>query len=291
MTTRKRQSERGLVSLQFEDPSVMKPADHEIDDRYFSLIQRSLAVCMNYRPKFGQGRKAGLTLEEFRTLYRGDPFYMWFGLDSPMLYAAHKAAGGMTSVYRQIGTGCERLFRQVLQDTLGLTAEQAEWSYQIPGHTGKQRKLSLDGRIPLAAIADPNKAATVRSWLREAASELKVGDKVAKTLEGPVFEVRQGYKSKDSKRQNADVGNAANAYANSYLPAVVLLSVQIDDDIAERYSRAQWLILRGTLSGSPLQSTYVFARDVLGYDLAGFFERNTHRIRTEVETVIQALLS
>ena len=71
----------------------------------------------------------------------------------------------------------------------------------------------------------------------------------------------------------------------------MLLSSQIDDDISERYARAQWLILRGSLSGSPLQSTYSFSREVLGYDLAGFFTRNADRIRTEVETVIEALLS
>ena len=94
------------------------------DERYFRLIQQALAVCHNYRPKFGQGSKAGLTLDDFQMLYRGDPFYTWFGLDSPLLYAAHKAAGGMTSVYRQIGTGCERLFQRLLQDTLGLNPEQ-----------------------------------------------------------------------------------------------------------------------------------------------------------------------
>ena len=261
------------------------------DERYFRLIQQALAVCQNYRPKFGQGSKAGLTLDDFQTLYRGDPFYTWFGLDSPLLYAAHKAAGGMTSVYRQIGTGCERLFQRLLQDTLGLNSEQVAWSYLVPGSDGKQRKLSLDGRIPLSAIPDAAAADRVRLWLRDAANAVKVAKKVAATLEGPVFEVRQGYKSKDAKRQNADVGNAANAYANSYVPTVVLLSSQIDDDISERYARAQWLILRGSLSGSSLQSTYTFAREVLNYDLAGFFTRNAGRIRAEVETVIEALLS
>ena len=203
--------------------STTSPSNQDQDERYFQLIQRALAVCKNYRPKFGQGRKAGLTLDEFRMLYQSDPFYTWSGLDSPLLYAAHKAAGGMTSVYRQIGTGCERLFQQLLQDSLGLNAEQVAWSYLVPGSGGKPRKLSLDGRIPLSAISDMTAADRVRLWLRDAANVLKVSKKVAATLEGPVFEVRQGYKSKDSKRQNADVGNAANAYANSYLPVVVLL--------------------------------------------------------------------
>ena len=228
--------------------------------------------------------------EEFETLYQDDPFYTWFGLDSPLIYSAHKAAGGITSVYRQIGIACERLFRQVLQDTLGLDKEHATWSYVVPGHGGKTRKLSLDGRIPLEAIANAGKAKTVRRWLRDAATAVKVDPKLIGSLRGAVFEVRQGYKSKDSKRQNADIGNAANAYANSYLPTVALLSTQLDDDIAERYARAQWLILKGTLKGSPLTSTYGFTREVLGYDLAAFFERSAAHIRKEVESITEALL-
>jgi hypothetical protein len=82
------------------------------DDRYLNLILTPLYVCAHYRPKFGQGiRGGGLALAEFQHLYQTDPFYSWFGLDNPLMYAAHKAAGGMTSIYRQIGIGCEALFR------------------------------------------------------------------------------------------------------------------------------------------------------------------------------------
>lgn len=256
------------------------------DDRYFALIRDALVVCQRYRPMFGNGRKGGLSVTEFQTLYRQDPFYTWFGLDSPLVYAAHKAAGGITSLYRQIGISCERLFRQILKDSLGLTDEQAEWSYHVPVTGGKQRLLSLDGRIPIAEIVDRTKAYRVTAWTQEAARAVGVASNIIATLRGPVFEVRQGYKSKDSKRQNADVGNAANAY----LPVVVLLSIQIDSDIAERYSRAQWVLLRGSTSGTSLTSTYAFSREVLGYDLAGFFERNSSRIRTEVDVVVEALL-
>src|SRR3990172_7048721 len=84
-------------------------------------------------------------------------FYTWFGLDSSLVYSAHKAAGGMTSLYRQIGIACERLFRQVLQDTLGLTQEQAHWSYTVPASGKKQLKLTLDGRVSISAIRDKRK--------------------------------------------------------------------------------------------------------------------------------------
>jgi hypothetical protein len=98
------------------------------DEKYLKLIADAVAVCADYRPKYGQGRKAGLTLAEFQELYEADEFYSWFGLSSPLMYAAHKAAGGMTSVYRQIGIGCQWVFAEVLQDHLGLSEEAASWS-------------------------------------------------------------------------------------------------------------------------------------------------------------------
>ena len=100
------------------------------DEEYLQIVLDAIRVCTHYKPKFGQGAKSGgLTLEQFRHLYQRDAFYSWFGLDNPMMYAAHKAAGGMTSVYRQIGIGCEKLFRRVLKDSLELSDEDVTWSY------------------------------------------------------------------------------------------------------------------------------------------------------------------
>ena len=101
------------------------------DEKYLSTIRNAIQVCGRYQPKFGQG-KTGLTLQKFQELYQSDPFYHWFGLDSPKLYAAHKAAGGITSVYRQIGLGMEKVFRLVLQDSLDQTEEESNWSYTLP---------------------------------------------------------------------------------------------------------------------------------------------------------------
>ena len=69
-----------------------------------------------------------------------------------------------------------------------------------------------------------------------------------------------------------------------------LLSIQIDSDIEERYARAQWLILKGSLHGASINSIYVFCREILGYDLAGFFKRNSLKIQSEVESIIKTLL-
>jgi hypothetical protein len=167
---------------------------------------------------FGQGRRGGLALPEFQKLYRSDPFYSWFGLDNPLMYAAHKAAGGMTSIYRQIGIGCEALFRQVLQDHLGLSAEDVRWSYVKPTAGGKTQTLHLDGRVPLASIADKTAHKRFKHWTAQSAEAVGVDAKIIATLTGTIFEVRQGYKSKDSKRQNADIANAATAYIKTYLP-------------------------------------------------------------------------
>lgn len=85
-----------------------------------------MRVCAQYRPKFRRGKGEGLSREQFQALYQADPFYNWFELDNPLMYAAHKAAGGMTSVYRQIGIGCEYVVRLALQDSLDLSAEDTQ---------------------------------------------------------------------------------------------------------------------------------------------------------------------
>src|SRR5213592_817367 len=77
------------------------------DARYAGIFLAAIRACRRYKPKFGGGSKGGLSLPEFRGLYGNDPFYGWLGLDSPLVYGAHKAAGGMTSLYRQIGLGSQ----------------------------------------------------------------------------------------------------------------------------------------------------------------------------------------
>ena len=261
------------------------------DAEYVEVILERIRVSASYKPKFGRGGKAGLTLQQFQHVYGADSFYAWFGLDNAMLYAAHKAAGGMTSIYRQIGIGCERLFRKILQDTLGLSDADTMWSYDVPTDDGGTRKLSLDGRIPLSRIDERAARERVHDWMRRSSQAVGVEPRVFQSLTGTVFEVRQGYKSKDSKRQNADIANASSAYVKSYLPCVVVLSNQIDEEILRRYRAARWVVVTGTHgSNDALTSTYDFMCEVVGYDLAGFFERNAGILQAEVAYVLQKLL-
>lgn len=111
-------------------------------------------------------------------------------------------------------------------------------------------------------------------------------------MTGTIFEIRQGYKSKDSKRQNADIANAATAYTKAYFPCAVILSAQIDSDILLRYRAEKWAVVTGIEGANdPLISTYDFMRDVVGYDLAAFFKRNSKTLRSEIDTVLKALLA
>lgn len=263
------------------------------DAEYLDLVLAPIRTCARYKPKLGQGsRKQGLTLQQFQSLYQSDPFYSWFGLDNPLMYAAHKAAGGMTSVYRQIGIGCERLFRALLRDALGLSDTDVSWSYRVRLPNGRTRTLYLDARIPLDKVANRERRDRLRSWMRRSAKKIGVDDGVFSALRGVVFEVRQGYKSKDSKRQNADIANAATAYTEAYLPCAAILSKQIDSDILCRYKAEKWVVIIGIEGANdPLTSTYDFMRDIVGFDLAAFFKRNSAFLRTEIDTVLRALLT
>ena len=128
--------------------------------------------------------------------------------------------------------------------------------------------------------------------MQDVCTDLGVDDAIHKSLQGVVFEIRQGYKSKDAKRQNADIANAATAYTQAYMPCVLMLSTQIDPDIAARYRHEKWLILIGnTASNSATDSTYVFMRKIVRFDLAAFFERHRRTLHDEVDKVLNKLLS
>ncbi|OHB76544.1 MAG: hypothetical protein A2Z34_08210 [Planctomycetes bacterium RBG_16_59_8] len=264
----------------------------ERDRQYLAYVVNAIRVCADYRPKLGHGTDKGYSLAQFQKMYRSDPFYNWIGLDNPLMYAAHKAAGGMTSVYRQIGIGCENLFRRVIQDTLALSEDDVKWSYTVKKGMGKTRTLYLDARIPTDSVADTTRRKAIKKWIADCAADLDVSDRVAATLQGVVFEVRQGYKSKDSKRQNADIANAATAYTKAYLPCVAILSLQIDDDVALRYRNEKWVLLTGnTAEQSSRKSLYTFMRTVIGYDLAAFFQRHSNTLKAEVNVVLGKLLA
>jgi hypothetical protein len=158
--------------------------------------------------------------------------------------------------------------------------------------SGKTRTLALDARVPLEKIADREKRRIFSDWMKKSAKSIGVDRKIFSKLNGAVFEIRQGYKSKDSKRQNADIANAASAYANAYLPCAAILSAQIDGDIMLRYRMAKWCIVTGVVGeDDPVMSTYDFTRLIVGYDLAAFFQRNSQKLKYEIDAVLKALLA
>jgi len=256
---------------------------------YLDIILSRIRVCRHYRPKFGQGQRGGMGYQEFQRLYANDLLYNWLGLDHPLMYAAHKAAGGLTSIYRQIGTACEALVVQIFRDQYQLSSDQVSWAYTVFNADGRSRQLHLDARLSRLDM-DHTRAAALNAWLEQAAQRLQVDRQISAALQGAVFEIRQGYKSKDSKRQNADLANAASAYSQGFLPVAMLLSSQMDSSILERYQHERWLVLLGSLNPDTTLSTYAFMREVVGYDLASFFHQHAALIQAEIHGVLEALL-
>jgi hypothetical protein len=84
------------------------------------------------------------------------------------MYAAHKAAGGMTSVYRQIGKGCENLFRQIVIDQTQYEDPQyAMWSYTTKTKNDKTKTLSLDARVEVSQIRNIQIRSRVVRWIAD----------------------------------------------------------------------------------------------------------------------------
>jgi hypothetical protein len=248
-----------------------------------------LKVCKRYKPKFGQGNNVeGVSLAQFLGIYGSDPFYAWCGLNSELMYSAHKAAGGMTSVYRQIGKGCENLFREIIINAAGYTnRNSAAWSYKTKTISGKDKILSLDGRLQFNDIQNADVKSKTITWVAEYCSILEAEI----PANGVVFEVRQGYKSKDSKRQNGDIDNIAVAWSQGYMPVFAVFSGQIDNDLVLRYQNSRGGILVGRTDGSASVSLFAFCKEILNFDLAAFFNRNSPAIKKEVHETLEALLN
>lgn len=161
------------------------------DATYARILLTPLKECANYRPAFGQNEDAGIDLPQFRQLYGDDPLYHWIGLDSDLMYAAHKAAGGMTSIYRQLGIGCERLLRRVMQDCLGLTDAEAAWSYTYDKGNGQFATHTLDARAEARHVRDPASRARLLDWTKDAAMHLGLPAQRAGELVGAALGLRR----------------------------------------------------------------------------------------------------
>jgi hypothetical protein len=261
------------------------------DAKYLELLLEPMRECAKYKPAFGKAKgEEEVGLNEFRALYGADPLYHWVGLDSDLMYAAHKAAGGMTSIYRQLGIGCERLLREVVKDELNISSEEAAWSYEYEKEDGKNGRHTLDIRIDHSHLSDVKAASRVRSWLKRAGEALDLKPARVSSLRGAVFEVRQGYKSADSKRQNADLRFGMRAANDDYLPVICIVSTQASETVCRRYRNSALLVLVGSIDIDTV-STFSFYRDVVGYDLAAFFTRNSPRLREEFGKVLKGLLT
>lgn len=245
--------------------------------------------CADYTPAFGHGGTDGLTLVDFQALYGKDPFYAWIGLNDPLLYAAHKAAGGLTSVYRQVGVGSERLLRTIIMQALHLKSTEIDWRYKYDKPDGKEGVHILDAKIP-SRLLRKNSRAAFDAWMSSALKRVTTSSG-KRSLKGAAFEIRQGYKSADSKRQNADLRFGIRAYQAGLLPVFAILSAQVSDPVIRRYRSDGMLVLTGVPDGDSTVSTFAFFKDVIGYDLAAFFKRNSEVLKKEIRAIIKTLLS
>ena len=254
-------------------------------DRYAAYLIDALRAASQNLPKFGTGHD--VTAEEFRQLYGDDPFYNWLGLDSDLLYMTHRAASSMTSLYRKLGDGCQNLFRAIIRDEFSIRDDQALWEYTVQTDRGP-RVRSLDGHIDVLDFPPTPALDRVREeWLPQAKARL--GATISPR--GVVFEVRQGYKSQDSKRSAGDVDNAGRIALQSLLPAVAVFSKQIPSTVVRKYEGAGFLVLRGIETDDPLESTFAFSEQVMGFDLAGLLSSRSNELRVETEHILSTILS
>lgn len=258
------------------------------EEHLLQTFLRPIRLCANYTPKFGGGEK--VDVKAFRDLYGSDTFYSLIGLNDDLMYAAHRAAGGITSIYRQIGVGSERLIREIAVDVLKLSQAQIDWSYEYDNSRGKIGIHKLDARIRLSDLDMPTRK-RFQNWIHAAKKVISTGQDGKYHPDGVVFEIRQGYKSADAKRQNADIRFAARANQDGLLPVVMVMSNQISKTIIDRYRRDGLLVTTGVIEDDPCISSFALTQTLFDFDLLNFFTKHQELIRQEIHSVVQALLT
>ena len=239
------------------------------EQAYLGALLAPLVVTRNYRPLLGQARPQSPA--DFAALYGADPLYRAAGLDAPAVYAAHRVAGGMTSVYRQLGLGARQLARAVLRDAFGIPEGEATWV---------ARGQDLGCLVPV--VPGRPRYAALRAWT----------ERVGRGSLGLAIEVRQGMKTGDARRQHSYVeANAADARGRGRRPVLMLFSNQAHERAIEGYRDAGWWVLRGDPQADEFAGTFAFFREVAGFDLAGFLEANHAAIAARVGGVVAGLLA
>ena len=182
------------------------------------------------------------------------------------------------------------MLREIIRDALGLDEKQTAWCYPYSKPDGKKGIHVLDARISLRDV-DASRRRQLSGWISSVGQHIGLDAAKLKRINGVVFEIRQGYKSADSKRQNADLRFGMSAYQEGLLPAFMILSQQVSESVIARYKNNNMAVVTGVLESDPQCSTFAFFNQVVGYDLAAFFKRNSETLKSEVRRIVHALLS
>jgi hypothetical protein len=68
------------------------------------------------------------------------------------------------------------------------------------------------------------------------------------------------------------------------------MSAQIDDDLVTRYLRNKWCLLKGYSAGASVDSTFVFLKEIIGFDLEVFMRSNQAFFKSEIKNALEQLL-
>ena len=70
-----------------------------------------------------------------------------------------------------------------------------------------------------------------------------------------------------------------------------IFSGQIDGDLVLRYKNNRGGVIVGRTAGNSRESLFTFSKEILDYDLAEFFKRNSEATKKEMHETLKALLS
>ncbi len=189
------------------------------------------------------------------------------------VFYAQSVLGGRitTSLHRNFGDIIEVSVREIFKHAYSLDDGLARSSFSIQS-IEKRSTRTTDVSIPFEALTNAQEK-SLRAY------HVKLCGKHTPALlaqhgacRGLGYEVRQCYKSNDSKRRTADIDMSDLLFQNKIIPMMLIFCSSSSPSIIRDYRRlSKWMIVEG-------DDAFDYVREISGFDFRGYLDTKISQV-------------
>lgn len=212
---------------------------------------------------------------------KSDALYGLLFRDISEFYVQSVLGGRITtSLHRNFGDIVEMSVREIFKSAFDLDDQLAQSSFTLKS-IEKRSTRTTDVTLPYTALEEKT-VGRLRAFHEQLCKRHRRDvEGLHATCKGVGYEVRQCYKSNDSKRRTADI-DMSHLLANKGLAPVMLIFCSSSSaSIIQDYNRlSKWLILEGT-------AAFEYVNDVTGFNYRAYLDSKIEKLAPQLRSLFQ----